>query len=92
MALVTENLYDPKKKLYVARAARFGGRDYKKGDLAPVKDMTHRTLMKYFRTGLFVHDVRVLRQDPLKIKTEKTQKDTDSKPTQKRRRSTLKSE
>ncbi len=58
MGLVTERLYDPSKPLYLSKNTRFDGRDYKKGDEAPTKDMSQRTLLKYFRTGLFVHEVR----------------------------------
>lgn len=63
MPLVTERLYDESKPLFVARDVKFDGRNYKKGDEAPVKDMSHRTLMKYFRTGLFVHEVRSSKEE-----------------------------
>lgn len=58
MGLVTERLYDSSKPLFLSKNTRFDGRDYKKGDEAPVKDMSQRTILKYFRTGLFVHEVR----------------------------------
>lgn len=64
MGLVTERLFDPDKELYVSKDVKFDGRDYKKGDKAPVKDMSRRTLLKYFRTGLFVHEVRKHKSEP----------------------------
>lgn len=58
MPLISERLYDPQKPLYFSGKTRFAGRDYQKGDEAPVKDMSQRTVLKFFRTGLFVHSVR----------------------------------
>jgi hypothetical protein len=78
MGLVTERLYDPSKPLFLAKDVRFDGRDCQKGDEAPIKDMSKRTLMKYFRTGLFVHEVRKHKQEPVVEETE--QKDEEVAP------------
>lgn len=89
MGLVTERLFDPAKKLYLSKDVKFDGRDYKKGDEAPTKDMTQRTLLKYFRTGLFVHEVRRHKQEKEAVeepvKAEEPQPKAEEKPAPKRR-------
>lgn len=84
MGLATERLYDPKKPLYFAKNTRFDGRDYKKGDEAPTKDMSQRTILKYFRTRLFVHKVRGKEPEKVVEETPKevVEKEVEETPTQ----------
>lgn len=47
----TEKMYDPKQDFYALKSFKYSGRDYKRGDAFPSRDISNKNLLKFFQNG-----------------------------------------
>jgi|AntRauTorckE6833_2_1112554.scaffolds.fasta_scaffold03624_6 hypothetical protein len=90
-----EKMYDPKQKFYALKTFKLAGRDLKRGDEFPSRDLSNRKLLQFFQNGFIgystdfktnkvsMKDVE-LQETPEEVPAEETVIET-SKPAPKKR-------
>lgn len=75
-----ERSFDPKKEFYAKRTFKMQGRDFKRGDKFPSRDMSNKTLLKLFQNG-FIGYAEDFRDNKTSIKEVNIESEPESEVT-----------
>lgn len=85
----TERFFDPSQTFYALKSMKFAGRDYKRGDIFPSRDITNKQLLKLYQNS-FVGYESDFRDNKASIKEVEIEKETPEVPQEEPKQTTTK--